>query len=379
MKLIDKLKLEKKVEEIANYDLQNNNIAGTSYFVWQNGETVCKKHFGKVSLNSDVDVSDKTMYRMASMTKPITTVALMILVDRGLVSLDDEVSKYIPEFSDAHIITEDGKDLGKTKTPVTILHCLSHSAGFGCMKEYAMTDESRQTKDAMIKCYLDAGLDFEPFTKDMYSGWGAHGVVAKIIEVVTGEDFGEFLKKEIFIPCDMQDTTFSPTEEQWKRFIMMHDKVDGKNAESETYPGCVFENFPCEHNLAGAGLASTIEDYSKFAIMLCNMGEINGKRIVSEEAVKKISTPYIKKTPLYESESWGLSVRIITDSEGYAEKTVGKLPVGSYGWSGAYGTHFWVDPENKICAVHMKNSRFDGGAASVSAQRLERAVWESLI
>ena len=109
------------------------------------------------------------------------------------------------------------------------------------------------------------------------------------------------------------------------------------------------------------------------------MGEINGKRIVSEEAVKKISTPCIKKTPLYESESWGLSVRIITDSEGYAEKTVGKLPVGSYGWSGAYGTHFWVDPENKICAVHMKNSRFDGGAASVSAQRLERAVWESLI
>ena len=160
------------------------------------------------------------------MTKPITAVAILILVDRGLISLDEPVSKYIPEFEDIHIITPDGTDLGKTKTPVTILHCLTHTSGFGSEKIIAMSEDDRETISNTVKCYINAGLDFEPFTKQAYSAFAAFDVLAAIVEYVTKQDYETFLKNEIFVPCNMLNTTFSPTEKQWKQLMMMHNKVE---------------------------------------------------------------------------------------------------------------------------------------------------------
>ena len=119
MRLLSKEKLKHNIEKIATFDLINNNLFGSSYFVYQNGEVVLKEHFGYTSIDGKEQVDDATIYRLASMTKPITAVAILILVDRGLISLDESVSKYIPEFEDIHVITSDGADLGKTKTPVT--------------------------------------------------------------------------------------------------------------------------------------------------------------------------------------------------------------------------------------------------------------------
>lgn len=154
--------------------------------------------------------------------------------------------------------------------------------------------------------------------------------------------------------------------------MAMHNKVDDKNDVGITYSGCVFERFPCEHKLAGAGLASTLNDYSNFAKMLLNKGEINNKRIISEQSFKMLSKPYVPEEIMPCHERWGLGVRVITN-EAYC-----LLPVGSFGWSGAYGSHFWIDPENDICAVFMKNSKFDGGAGNRSAVRFEEAVFNAL-
>ena len=373
MRLLNKEKLKHNVERIATFDLTNNNLFGSSYFVYQNGEVVLKKHFGYASIDGKEQVDDTTIYRLASMTKPITVVAILILVDRGLISLDEPVSKYIPEFEDIHIITSDGADLGKTKTPVTILHCLTHTSGFGSDKIIAMSEDDRKTISNTVKCYINAGLDFEPFTKQAYSAFAAFDVLAAIVEYVTKQDYETFLKNEIFVPCNMLNTTFSPTEKQWKQLMMMHNKVDEKNDIGISYSGCVFERFPCEHRLAGAGLVSTLDDYSNFAQMLLNKGEINNNRIVSEQAINKLSKAYVSEKIMPGYQKWGLGVRVITD-EGYPH-----LSVGSFGWSGAYGSHFWVDPKNDICAVFMKNSRFDGGAGNGSASRFEEAVFNALI
>jgi CubicO group peptidase (beta-lactamase class C family) len=165
-----------------------------------------------------------------------------------------------------------------------------------------------------------------------------------------------------------------PNEEQEGRIIDMHQKQDGKNAVYDMPKGCIFEDFPKEHYLAGAGLLSTLHDYSNFAKMLLNKGEINGKRILSQESVKLLSTPQIPKElmPVPSPGRWGLGVKVIADD------THPTLPKGAYGWSGAYGSHFWVDPENEIYAVFMKNSRFDGGSSNESSINFEKAVYQKL-
>ena len=373
MKLLDKAKLEQNIEDIAKYDMDNGNLFGSSYYVYQSGEVAFKKHFGFSDAEGRVAASDNTIYRLASMTKPITAVAILILVDKGLLSLNDPVSKFLPEFRDVHIITADGKDLGKAKTHVSVMHCLTHTSGIGSIKNVSLTESERKDLFAATKRFAASGLDFEPFTKQAYSPFAAFDVLAAIVEKVTGQDYGEFLKNEIFTPCDMHNTTFSPTEEQWARVMAMHNKVDGASCVGTTCYRCVFEKIPAEHKLAGAGLVSTIDDYASFAAMLLNKGRINGHTVVSEDTMGMLSVPYVPKEIMPGYENWGLGVRVITD------KAYRRLSVGSFGWSGAYGSHFFIDPENEICAVFMKNSRFDGGSGNASACRFEEAVFSSLI
>ena len=372
MRKINKNKLCESIEKIANYDLENNNIFGSSYCVIQDGEVVLKKHFGYMDSEAKKNVDNKTLFRLASMTKPITGVAMMILKDRGLISLDDPVKKYLPELSDIHIITPDGEDMGISKTDVTIMHCLSHTSGFGSGDGTSMTDKDRESIEATIKYWTKVGLYFEPFTQTMYSAFGAFDILAAIAQKVTGKDYGTFLNEAIFKPCQMYDTTFEPNDEQQSRIITMHNKVDGISKTGATYPGCVFEKIPYSHNLAGAGLVSSLDDYIKFASLFLNEGRYADKQILSKESIDEISKPRYPFSWAPDTESWGLSVRVVT-SEKYE-----RLPVGCYGWSGAYGTHFWIDPENKICAVFMKNSRFDGGAGTMSGQRFEIAVRDCL-
>ena len=373
MKLLDKNSLAENIEQIARYDLDNHNLFGSSYFVYQNGEMVFKKHFGYVCEDTSEKTDDNTIYRLASMTKPITSVAIMILVERNILSLSDPVSKYLPEFKDIHIMSADGIDLGKTKVEPTIKHCLTHTSGIGGGKAISLTESEKKSTDEMLKRFVSQGLGYEPFTKQAYNGYAAFQVLAAIVKKVTGQGYEEFLKKEIFIPCGMSDTTFSPSKAQWTRLMTMHNKIDERNAVGVTYPGCIFEQIPCEQELAGAGLVSTLEDYSSFAKMLLNKGEINGHRILSEQSVREISTSHVSKEIMPGNERWGLGVRVIAD-EAYLS-----LPVGSFGWSGAYGSHFWIDPENNICAVFMKNSRVDGGSGNASARRFEKAVSDALI
>lgn len=190
-----------------------------------------------------------------------------------------------------------------------------------------------------------------------------------IIQKITGKPYGEFLKEEIFEPCRMVDTTFEPNEEQWARLITMHNKQDGQNVLGETCDGCVFENYPNHNFLGGAGLISSAQDYLNFAQMLLNGGTFAGKRVISETSVAEISKQQVFLSP---QEWWGLGVRVITDDQECA------LPVGTYGWSGAYGSHFWIDPTNQIVGVYMKNSRYDGGAWCVTSLNFEKDVYTCL-
>ncbi len=378
MSKLDITLLKNNIEKAALYDFENNKVFGSAYCVIQGHDVIYKKCFGTVSADNTQPVTESTIFRMASMTKPVTAAAILILIERGLISLDDKVSEILPEFKNIHItqITQDGlTDLGKAQNEITVCNLLTHTSGIGTepLKEQKMTDEDRKTIDSAVKFYSKIGLDFEPGTKQQYSPFGAFDVLAKIIEKVSGTDYQDFLMQEIFEPCGMVNTTFTPTQEQWKTMIAMHNRVDGKNCDDKTNEDYVFSDFPKTHYLGGAGLVSTLDDYSRFAKMLLNKGKAPTKQIISEDTLRLMHTPFVSEDIMPSSERWGLGVRVIV-REDYEN-----LPLGAFGWSGAYGTHFWIDPANNIAAVYMKNSLYDGGAGNESARNFEKAVSDSLI
>ena len=373
MRILDNNLLKQNIETRIKSDLENNNINSACVLVNQNGKQVYKNYFGSAQENS--------IFRLASMTKPITAVAVMTLYDKGLIDLEDSIEMFLPQFSDvrlAKISSENTVSKGDViKGKLTIKHLLTHTSGIlngksGEIYKSCITEEENSTLEKTVDFYANCGLEFEPFSHQEYNATAAFDLLARIVEVVSGMDYNDYLTENIFKPLGMKNTTFVPSSEQWQRIIPMHNKVDGKSVLGITYPDCVFEKTPITHYLGGAGLISTLEDYSAFAEMLLNFGEFGGKRIISPKAVKLISTPHVPQEIMPGRERWGLGVRVIA-REDY------KLPVGTFGLSGAYGTHFWVDTENKITAVYLKNSRFDGGSGAVTADNFEQDVFNSLI
>ena len=372
MNRLNKALLQANIEKSAQYDFDKQKVFGSAYCVMQGEQILYQNCFGTIVPGNGEPVTERTLFRLASMTKPITAIAVLILVERGLLSLSDKVCDYLPEFQNLSIRqrTDDGQwiDCGKAKTDITILHLLTHTSGIGGCPEKVeeMTAEDRETIDNTIRFYVKAGLDFEPGTQAQYSATGAFDVLVKIVEKVTNIDFLSFLSREIFEPCQMPDTTFVPNGQQWDRLIALHNRVDGQNVVVPTDKEHVFETYPCSHYLGGAGLASTLHDYANFAKMLLNEGQAPQKQILRKETLQLMHTVYAPKTN--KSEKWGLGVRLVVDED---YKT---LPIGAYGWSGAYGGHFWVDPDNQVAAVFLKNSLIDGGAGNESAFNFEMAV-----
>lgn len=372
MKRLDITRLTENIDNIAQYDLSNNKVFGSAYYVYQDGVEF-EKCYGSTSLDGETAITNTSIFRLASMTKPVTAVAALILVDSGLLSLDDTVDKYLPAFKDIKIINSSGAT-APNNLP-TIRNLLNHTSGIGndTDKLMNMTPMDKKTLDSSIAFYIKNGLDFEPGTAQAYSPYAAFDVLTKIIEIVSGTNYLRFLQEYLFEPCGMTDTTFTPNAEQEQRIVAMHTTNGGENAVAQMPAGCIFEDFPSTHYLGGAGLVSTLSDYAKFATLLLNKGKIGDITLISEETFNLLCTPQVSQGIMPGLERWGLSVRVIT------EEAYPYLPVGSFGWSGAYGSHFWIDPVNKIFAVFMKNSKIDGGAGNQSAVKFEQAVYSALI
>lgn len=382
MKRLSRSLLKKNIEGRINDDVASGRVGGAAVIVRQDGEVVYKNCFGHKTPGTDDTLTENATFRLASMTKPITAAAVLIQIDRGLISLDDPVEKFIPEYADMSIggFDSEGKivEFGKAKEKVRVIHLLTHSSGIGTMDvgtvQYAiMPAEQRKTLKGVVDYHANMYLAFEPMSAQFYSAVVGFDVLARLVEITSGKPFDEFLKKEIFKPLGMCDTTFAPTEEQWERMIVMHDFSDGEPKIGSFTEGCVFAENATTYFCGGAGLMSTLDDYSRFAEMLLNKGKApDGRQLISERLITEMGTPHLPRDIMPDPQVWGLGVRVITD-ESYK-----LLPVGCYGWSGAYGTHFWVDPENRITAVYMKNSNYDGGSGAITAAHFEEDVSAAL-
>ncbi len=268
-----------------------------------------------------------TLFGIMSMTKPITATALMILVDEGKVSVDDPVEKYIPAFAEAKT------NSGEPVRGLTIRRLLTHTSGLVGKQD---CPDSLEATAAMLAA---RPFGFQPGEKWEYSP--GMNVVGRIIEVASGQPYDQFLRQRIFEPLGMRQTTFHLTHAQRRRMATLYKLgKDGKSLiQAEPWTGLGEPN--CVPN-PSAGLFSTAGDLERFYRMILHHGELDGKRIVSADAVRQMTTLQTGdlKAGFTPGIGWGLGWGIVREPQGIT----GMLSPGTFGHGGAYGTQAWIDP-----------------------------------
>lgn len=354
--------------------VDDKQLANFIFGVSMDGKEVCKYNLFD---------NERTIYRVASMTKPITSACALISEEKGLFSITDKVEKYLPSFKNMKIgKVIDGKVVFDkvAQHDIRIIDILTHSSGVGsgvCGDIQTSNRKSPHTLKEAIMEYQNWYLDFDPSTAQAYSGVCALDIVAYIIEITSGKSYYSFLKENLLDKLDMCDTTYKLDEKQLKRLATMYNKngetgiIEVQQFETNSGFGDLFEGFTC----GAAGLFSTYHDYMNFAVMLANYGVFKGKQVLSKQSVIKMGTGQLPLSleGINEYFNWGLGVYVRGKHDDYQP-----LDVGSFGWSGAYSTHFFSNPEKNYCAVFMCNINNDAGAGSPNIMAFEKAFGECI-
>ena len=361
MKNLDIYKLNQHITAELQKDLARANIAGAAVIVSQDGRKVCDIRVGDKDAETGEKLAGNELFRYASLTKPVTGAAALIGVQKGWFSLDDKVSDYFPDFGEMQLGRVEGGQVvpcGKAKNELRLYHLLSHSSGIMCGEAGALQMQQmpasafRSCRDQVEYCGKYMLLSFEPGEGAAYSAYTAFDMIACLLEEKSGMRYPAFLDKYLFGPLGIRDITFQPTAEQWQRMSAMHDRAEGNRMVTVHMGAHTFERFPLSYTCAGASLCGSVEDYWIFAEMLCRGGEYNGVRILEPEIAALQYKEYVKPgvPGLGTNSNWGLGVRVITEHPW--------LTKGTFGWSGAYGGHMFIDPANKITALYMKQNRW---------------------
>ena len=359
----------------------SGRVAGMTTYLARHGKVVSFKTYGKASLDAGTPIKEDTIFRIYSMTKPITGVAMMILFEEGKWRLDDPVTRYVPEFKNLRVVKSINADgtmvLEDMKRPPTMREIMSHTAGFG----YGLADEhpvdklyrekgvlSAPNLQEMINRTATIPLMFQPGADWSYSS--SVDIQGYIIEklsgqsAICGQTLGQFMQTRIFAPLKMPDTAFFTGPEKASRLAAVYafDRDLGKITEAKQLFGVDMPDYtkPPANESGGGGLVSTTMDYARFSQMLANGGELDGVRILAPATVELMGTNVIPKNVLVNSNGtsvarfneavgFGLDFQVATDA-----RASGSLQGdGSISWGGAAGTWFWVDPTNDIIFVGM--------------------------
>ncbi len=363
-------------DRILNDHIAAREMTCASYTVSLDGEIVCENALGLADVAAGRPLDRNAVMRLASMTKPVTGAAVMLAREMGLLSLDDEVSRYLPGFARMRVAEFDGEGrvVGShpAETPITVKMLLNHSSGLGMGRVPcpALAEAGPEaTLASVVPLYAEQLLDFEPGSAAAYSATQSFDVACRIVEMVTDTEYERFLRERIFDPLGMRDTTYAPSEEQLSRLAVMYfcsggDPVPAKPTD------LILSNVPVTFRAGGTQLYSTLPDYTRFAAMLCGGGSWRGVRVLAPESVRLMAAPSLPPALQGGCETWGLSVRVIR-RQSWPDQPL--LP-GAFGWSGAYETHFFADPERRLSAVLFKNVAGGLGSGAVTSREFEREV-----
>lgn len=368
----------KKIENNFQRHVSCGRITGALCTVYEKEKELYRGVFGYADCAQKKALRGNEFFRLASMTKPITATAILILQERGLLDIDAPIGKYIPDFQHGGVgVLIDGKlQFVKNAREITIRDCLCHASGLGsgAVGNYQFCQRKEPCNLAEnVLSWNGALLDFEPKEKQAYSGVVAFELLAYVVEQVGKMPFETFLQKEIFIPLGMNQTKYTLDADERERLVEMSKTNQDGKLEFVDFGYCGFNAFAEGYTGGSAGLFSTIDDYMRFACMLAQDGTYQGIRILKEETVKKMRTPqhHYGIEGISEYFNWGLGVRVV-EKQGASQP----LPEGSFGWSGAYGTHFWVEPYTGKSAILMLNKADVGGSGSIYSLEFEKLVTE---
>ncbi|MEI9813536.1 MAG: serine hydrolase domain-containing protein [Acidobacteriota bacterium] len=346
-----------RIAQMMERRIANGEMSGAAAIVARKGKIVYQTSQGVMDLESKKAVTPETMWRVASMTKPVTSVALMMMIEEGKVHLNDPVSRYIPEFKNLKVAVpkEGAAPPFATVAPtreVTVKDLLTHVSGLasGNMSNSTVTAIARKPGEKLADYIPRLGqtaLEFQPGTRWAYSAQAGHDTLGRIVEIASGMPLNEFFQKRIFDPLGMKDISFWPSDAQWPRVASVYDLRDGK-LNKRANPNGMSSNV---YFMGSGGLISTPADYIPFGMMLANGGLWNGRQILGKKTIEMLSSMHVPdtlpgRTP---GEGYGLGVRVVVDHA----KLGTMLSNGTYGWSGVYGTHFFVDPVEGVVGVFM--------------------------
>ena len=355
-----------RIHTLVQRHIDSGDITGAVMLVARKGQVAFVEAQGTMDVDTRKPMTRDAVFRMASMTKPVIGVAVMMMLEEGKLQLADPISKYIPEFKGMHVAVlqgpapAPGADAAAppkfytvpAARDITIKDLLTHTSGLssGPMGQSEVRKNRRKPTETLADYIPRLGstpLEFQPGSRWMYSASDGIDVLARVVEVASGVPLDRFLKQRIFDPLDMPNTSHYPTDAQMPRLVTAYQKTDKGLVKTENSLSMSSKVYFA----GGGGLVSTIDDYSHFAQMLANGGELNGKRLLSPRTVKLMSSVHIPSSlpGRTTGEGFGLTVRVIQDAVAGNHR----VSDGSFGWSGAYGTHFWIDPQEEVVAVMM--------------------------
>lgn len=369
-------KLDARMKEAVD----KGEVSGIVTLLARHGEIAQFKAHGVQSYETGVPMTEKTLFRIYSMTKPVTGVAMMQLYEKGLWKLDDPITKFVPEFANLKVLKS--KEAGiqpLTRTP-TMKELMTHTAGFGYgLSPIHPVDQMFAKENSLGKADMKSMIDTVakiPLLAQPGERWSysiAVDIQGAIVERLSGKKFGEYLKQSIFAPLHMNETTFfvSPAEQPRVATVYQWNREAGKLAPLADPPGRDF--FKADHvESGGGGLVSSMHDYARFAQMLLNKGSLDGAKILKPETVELMTQNHIgdlrvgfdgnAATSGNSGSGFGLDFSVIYDPVA-AKTQQGK---GSFSWFGIAGTWFWVDPTNDLFFIGMIQRRGGAGRDAVN-------------
>jgi CubicO group peptidase (beta-lactamase class C family) len=320
--------------------VERNELAGAVALVVDRNGVKSVDVVGKADRAAGRPMTRDSLFWIASMTKPMTGVAVMMLVDEGKISLDDPVEKYLPEFKSQLVVAERTADrtvLKKPVHPITIRETLAHTSGLPFKSAVEEPTLDGLPLAAAVRSYAMTPLQTEPGTAYQYSNAGIN-TAARVVEVVSGVPHAEFMQTRLFDPLGMKETTYWPTEAQLMRLAKSY-RPDAAKTGLEEFPIVHLLHPLSDHGrrfaMPAGGLFSTADDVGQFCRMLLNRGELDGKRVLSEAAVAELSK---RQTPSTLKESYGLGFAVGPDW---------------FGHGGAHATNMDIRPEQGLATVWM--------------------------
>jgi CubicO group peptidase (beta-lactamase class C family) len=376
-----------RLDAVTHGWVDDGRIAGVVTLVARRGRVVHLDAYGMADIENDQPMTKDTFFRLWSMTKPVTSVALLTLYEEGKFQLSDPLARHLPEFAHVKVLAgvdDAGESILEDPTrPPTMLDVFRHTAGFTYgsgpepIQQFLRPNPySEPSLEALTNRIAEVPLIYQPGTRWVYSF--SHDIQARLVEVLSGMSFEDYTRERLFEPLGMNEVVFGLPERLADRFANTYSPNEaGELVATDTPENTTYDLPP----FGGTSLSGPVMDYARFAQMLVNSGELDGARILSPRTVDLMASNHLPEGVARRSadgaeslgEGYGLGVRVVTDRA----KAGNLTSTGTFGWSGAAGTHFFVDREEKLVGVFMVQRQGPGGFGM--SDQFETMVYQAIV